>query len=142
MKTFLSPTVRRTAVFLLAGLTLLTIMLITSACGGSDVAAAVPTATLDPVVAAGKAVFVSDCGSCHSTAEDTVIVGPSLAGIADRAGARVDGLDDRAYLYTSILRPGDYIVDGFENVMPENFGKKLTGEEIDGVVAYLLTMHN
>lgn len=110
------------------------------ACSGAEAAAPPPTPTLDPVAQLGRTVFISDCGSCHSTAVDTVIVGPSLAGIADRAASRVDGWDARAYLYSSILQPGDYIVDGFEHTMPENFGKKLTGEEIDGLVAYLLTL--
>lgn len=122
-------------------LLLLAVILLAACDGGADVATPEPTPTLGPVLQVGKAVFVSDCGSCHSTAIDTVIVGPSLAGIADRADTRIDGLDARAYLYSSILQPGDYIVDGFEHVMPENFGKKLTGEEIDGVVAYLLTLH-
>ena len=120
------------AVFLVVGL---------ASCGGSQAAGPPPTPTLDPIAAVGKAVFTSDCGPCHSIADNTIIVGPSLAGIAERAAARVDGLDARAYLYTSILRPGDYIVDGYEHVMPENFGKKLTGEELDGVVAYLMTLH-
>jgi mono/diheme cytochrome c family protein len=112
-----------------------------AACGNAQAAAPPPTPTLEPTAQVGKAVFVSDCGSCHSTAVDTVIVGPSLAGIAERAATRVDGWDARTYLYSSILQPGDYIVEGFEHVMPENFGKKLTGEEIDGLVAYLLTLH-
>lgn len=112
-----------------------------AACGGKTNNEPPPTPTLDPVAAVGKAIFTTDCGPCHSAANGTVIVGPSLAGIADVAGTRVDGLDARTYLYTSILRPGDYIVEGFDKVMPENFGKKLTGEQIDGLVAYLLTLH-
>lgn len=121
---------------------LLACLLALAACGGAEPEAPPATPTLAPAEQAGKAVFVSDCGPCHSTSADTIIVGPSLAGVADRAGTRVDGLDARAYLYTSILQPGDYIVDGFEHTMPENFGKKLTGEEIDGLVAYLLTLHD
>ncbi len=126
---------------LAAATALLLLVAVLTSCGSGEPPPPLPTPTLDPQAVVGKAVFVSDCGSCHSTAVDTVIVGPSLAGIADHAANRVDGLDARAYLYTSILRPGDYIVEGFEHVMPENFGKKLTGEEIDGVVAYLLTLH-
>jgi mono/diheme cytochrome c family protein len=116
-------------------------MAVLAACGNAQAAAPPPTPTLDPTAQLGKSVFVSDCGSCHSTAVDTVIVGPSLAGIAEQAGTRVDGWDARTYLYSSILQPGDYLVEGFEHVMPENFGMKLTGEEIDGLVAYLLTLH-
>ncbi|MCP4424480.1 MAG: cytochrome c, partial [Chloroflexi bacterium] len=88
----------------------------------------------------GKSVFVQQCGACHSVGEDTVIVGPSLAGIAAEAGTRVPGQDARTYLYASIFDPGQFLVEGFDDLMPNNFGKELTGEELDAVVIYLLTL--
>lgn len=109
------------------------------ACGGGE-EAAVPTPTLSPELIAGKKVFVAHCGACHSTSPDTVIVGPSLAGIVQRGGNRVDGLDARSYVYTSIMRPGDYLVEGFADLMPADLAKKLTGEELDSVVAYVLSL--
>ncbi len=84
-------------------------------------------------------MFVRECGACHSLIEETVIVGPSLAGIATRAKAQDSDQDPRIYLMTSILRPCESLVEGFDCLMPENFGKKLTGEEVDAVIAYLLT---
>lgn len=108
------------------------------ACGGE--AASAPSATLAPEVAAGKKVFVAHCGACHSPNPETVIVGPSLAGVADRAATRVDGLDARGYIYTSIMRPSDYIVAGFDDLMPKDLAKKLTGEELDNVVAYVMSL--
>ncbi|HUM69631.1 MAG TPA: cytochrome c [Chloroflexota bacterium] len=112
------------------------------ACSGNTSAApaAPPTATLSPEAARGKTVFSQNCGSCHSTIPDTVIVGPSLAGIASRAETRKPGQDGRTYLYTSILQPGDFLVDGYTDLMPATFGKQLTGEDLDAVVAYLLTL--
>lgn len=107
-------------------------------CGGGETA--VPTPTLSPQVIQGQKVFVQECGACHSFSEDAVIVGPSLAGIGNRAATRVSGQDAQAYLLTSILRPNAYLVEGFEDKMPANFGKKLTGEDIDAIVAYLLTV--
>ncbi len=83
---------------------------------------------------------MAHCGACHSTAADTVIVGPSLAGIAARGGERIDGLDARTYVYSSILRPGDFLVPGFTDLMPHDLAKKLTGEELDHVVAYVLAL--
>lgn len=118
---------------------LLTILLITgllAACGGA--AEPTPAPTLDPELARGKRVFEVHCGACHSVSPDTVLVGPSLAGIGRRAASRVDGLDARAYLYTSIMRPGDYLVDGFQDLMPSTLAKSLSGEDIDAVVAYLM----
>lgn len=106
-------------------------------CGGEETAV-VATPTFTPQALQGQKVFTRDCGACHSFSPDTVIVGPSLAGIADRAGNRVAGQDAQAYLLTAILRPGDYLVEGFDNLMPATFGKQLTGEEMDALVAYLL----
>lgn len=113
-----------------------------TACGGNADAAPAPppTATLSPEAARGKTVFSQNCGSCHSTIPDTVIVGPSLAGIATTAETRKTGQDGRTYLYTAILQPGDFLVDGYANLMPTTFGKQLTGEDLDAVVAYLMTL--
>ena len=69
-----------------------------------------------------------------------MIVGPSLAGIAERAPTRVDGLTAQEYVEISIVRPDAYLVEGFDDVMPANLGKKLTGDELDALVAYLLTL--
>lgn len=117
---------------------LLALLTALAGCGGA--AAPTPTATPDPQLAAGQRVFVAHCGACHSTAAGTVIVGPSLAGIAGRGASRVDGLDSRAYVYSSVLQPGDYVVAGFDDLMPKDLGKKLTGEELDAVVSYVLSL--
>ncbi len=99
-----------------------------------------PTPSPDPVIALGRRVFQQHCAACHALTPDTVIVGPSLAGIATRAGTRVPGLDARRYIELSILRPGDYVVEGFPNAMPSDLGKKMTGEEFDALVAFLMTL--
>ena len=101
---------------------------------------AAPTPTLDAVQQTGQAVYNLRCAQCHALAPDTVVIGPSMAGIATRAETRVDGYDAEAYIERSILVPGDYIVDGFTNTMPTNFGKELTSAELTGVVAYLMTL--
>lgn len=116
---------------------LMALLLLLVACGREP---AEPTPTLDPVAAAGEIVFQKNCGSCHATSPDTVIVGPSLAGIATRAETRIPGQDARSYILSSIMRPDEFLSEGFENLMPNNFGRKLTGEEIDAVIAYLLTL--
>jgi mono/diheme cytochrome c family protein len=123
-----------------AGLTALLLCLwwALAACGGST--EPLPTPTLAPQLALGQRVFVAHCGACHSSSADAVIVGPSLAGIAARGATRVDGLDARTYVYSSILQPSDYLVEGFADLMPQDLAKKLTGEELDGVVAYVLSL--
>jgi mono/diheme cytochrome c family protein len=112
---------------------------LTAACG--SVAEPLPPPTLTAVELQGKQVFSVECARCHSAADETVIVGPSLVGIADRASERVQNLSAKDYLLKSILAPDSFMVEGYESLMPADLGKKLTGEEVDAVVAYLLTLH-
>ena len=111
--------------------------IVLAACSTTSAAS---TPTLDAVQQTGQAVYNLRCAQCHALAPDTVVIGPSMAGIATRATTRVDGYDAETYIERSILVPGDYIVDGFTNTMPTNFGKELTSEELTGVVAYLMTL--
>ena len=120
----------KTLLFVLAAIVL-------AACSTTSTA---PTPTLDAVQQTGQAVFNLRCAQCHALTPETVVIGPSLAGIATRAAARMDGYDAEAYIEHSILVPKDYIVDGFTDTMPTNFGKELTSAELDGVVAYLMTL--
>ena len=121
-------------------LTLLAWAVLLVACGGAVEPTAVSTPTLTAQETVGKTVFQQHCASCHSNVADQIVVGPSLSGIAQRAASRVSGQDAQTYLLTSIMRPNDYVVEGFDNLMPESFAKSLTGEEIDAVVVYLLTL--
>jgi len=98
-----------------------------------------PEPTLTPQQLQGQSVFNLRCAQCHATVPETVVIGPSLFGIATRAATRVEGYDAEAYIERSILVPTDYIVDGFPNTMPTNFGKELTSEELIAVVSYLMT---
>ncbi len=116
---------------------LIGLLLLLVACGGEPVE---PTATLEPAAAAGQIVFQKHCAACHNTTSDTIVVGPSLLGVATRAQTRIPDQTAQSYLLSSIMRPDEYLVEGFENAMPSNFGRTLTGEEIDSLVAYLLTL--
>ena len=100
----------------------------------------VPTPTLDPIAQKGQAVFNARCATCHALVPDTIIIGPSLYGIATRAETRVEGQTAEEYITMSILRPGDYVVEGFNNVMITNLAKELTSEEFNALVAFLMTM--
>lgn len=106
----------------------------------SAASAVQPMPTLNALEIQGKQVYVSNCAGCHALEPDTIVIGPSLAGVGTRAETRVDGYDARAYIETSILNPGAYIVEGFNDVMPKNFGKDLTSADFDAVVAYLLSL--
>lgn len=99
------------------------------------------TPTLTPLEYQGQIVFKSYCSRCHGTSGETVIVGPSLAGIATRGGQRIDGMDATAYIRNSIEDPTAYTVPGFpEGVMPGDLKDQLSSDDLDAVIAYLLTL--
>lgn len=81
------------------------------------------------------------CRICHSLEEGVTLVGPSFAGVASRAVARVPGMTAEEYLRQSILDPNAYIVPGFPaNQMVNNLDEVLTEQQIEDLVAFLLTL--
>jgi hypothetical protein len=43
-----------------------------------------------------------------------------------------------AYIYESIVFPGAFVVQGYNDVMPHDFGARMTEQELADVLAYLL----
>ena len=65
---------------------------------------------------------------------------PTWQGISGRAGDRVPGLSAEEYLRESILDPAAYIVEGYlADSMAKGYRFLLSEEDIDGLVAFLLT---
>lgn len=114
--------------------------MILAGCAGEAGQAAADQSTLTPVEKEGARLFSQYCSSCHATKPDTIVVGPSLAGVVERAEARVEGQDARTYLEASIRSPDAYVVEDFANLMPPTLGETLTDEEIDALIAYLFTL--
>ena len=83
------------------------------------------------------------CLACHSV-DGNVIVGPSWLGIAGTQEQLADGSSisiTADYLIESIKSPNAKIVEGFpEGVMPQNYAEILTPEQIDQIVAYILSL--
>lgn len=119
-------------------LTFVTAIFVLAGCGGGPAAA--PTPTLNAQAQRGKQLYQRECAQCHALAPDTVVVGPSFAGVATRADTRMDGVSARQYIELSILNPEAYVVEGFPDSMPKTFGKDLTSDELDALVTYLLTL--
>ncbi len=82
------------------------------------------------------------CIGCHTHASvpnARMQVGPDLTTLADRAAARVPGLDAGSYVRQSLREPGAYRVAGYTAVMPD---LHLSDIEIDSLTAFLLaSMH-
>lgn len=109
-------------------------------CSGGPAAEAGPKPTLTSSEREGKRLFDQYCASCHATSGETVIVGPSMDGIARRAGDRAAGMGAQDYLKASVTDPGGYLVEGFNDLMPKTLADALSKEELDAIVAYLLTL--
>jgi cytochrome c oxidase subunit 2 len=77
----------------------------------------------DPVER-GRAILAAGaypCAGCH-TLDDlgwVGLTGPSLNGVGDRAARRVPGQSAEEYLDRSLYHPGEYLVPGFGNLMPQ-----------------------
>jgi len=81
------------------------------------------------------------CVTCHSIEPGKVLVGPSHAGLATRAGTAVQGQSAEDYLKESITNPNAHVTEGFASgVMYQNYAKDLTEQEIKDLVAYLMTL--
>ena len=99
-----------------------------------------PTPTLEPLAAQGKQLVSQYCATCHALEPNKTIVGPSFAGVATRAETRMPDTSAREYIELSILDPSAFIVPGYPNGMPNDFGKKLSGDDFNAIVAFLLTL--
>lgn len=122
---------------------LFTITILVSACSSTDEN---PLDSLpDGDVTRGKSVFnesisgAPTCSSCH-TVDGNVLLAPSLLGYAAVAATRVEDQSAEQYTYTSITRPPAYTVSGFGNTMYNQYGQRLTPQQIADLIAYLLTL--
>jgi cytochrome c oxidase subunit 2 len=81
----------------------------------------------------GEDLFTSNgCSGCHTLAAAgaTAKVGPDLGKL---------GQVDAAFIRQSIADPNAEITKGYQaNIMPQDFGTKLSKEELDALVKYLL----
>jgi mono/diheme cytochrome c family protein len=89
----------------------------------------------------GGGVISAYCVKCHSLdgSVGTGAAGPSIQGISGLAGERMPELSAEDYLRQSITEPGSYVVEGFDNRMPRIFRFILSEEDLDDLVAFMLT---
>lgn len=88
------------------------------------------------------------CINCHSLTPGAVLVGPALAGVGTRAATVIKraGYTGQAknapdYLRESIVNPKAYVEEGFQpDAMRATYGQDLSAQEVEDLVAYLLTL--
>jgi hypothetical protein len=108
----------------------------------------VPTPTPRPIEGSTPEEIIQNagCASCHQVGElgEGHKVGPDLSNIGALAAHRVPGLPPAAYIRQSIMEPNALISpvcpNGpcMGNIMPGNYSERLTGEQVEGLVAFLL----
>lgn len=123
---------------------------------GSATGSEPSVAASDDPVAIGQLIYSQSppgCQACHSTAPGVNLAGPSLAGIVRRADQIIadpsyhgSATDAESYIRESIVDPSVYIVPGAiygadgRSFMPDNYEETLTTQQLDGIVAYLMTL--
>lgn len=114
---------------------------------GTDLVQALPDGDAEDGKVLSEGPF--GCSACHilSPVGPAWAAGDGAAGIGARAGERIGeagyagGAETgEQYLLESIVAPNSYLVAGFEaNLMPGNFGGRLTPQDAADLIAYMLT---
>jgi cytochrome c2 len=130
------------------------LFLVLGACGGT---AAVPEGETGPIgetepgdPVRGEALYKQNpvgaasspgCMTCHSLEEGQDLVGPSHFAVGAAAASRVSGQSAEAYLREAIVDPDVYVVEGYsKSGMIRSYGNELTDQEIEDMVAFLLSL--
>lgn len=92
------------------------------------------------------------CATCHRVDSEERLVGPGLLNAGKRADWNQDGrlthrgIDPNSpkrvvtYLRAAIINPSGYTIPGYADLMPKNWGKVFSDQQIDDLIAYLLTL--
>lgn len=81
-----------------------------------------------------------DCLTCHSLEPGEVLVGPAFDTAALRQAATGRGMSAEAYVMEAIVSPRVFEREEFPSeVMPQDYGERLTAGQLQAMVSYLLT---
>lgn len=102
----------------------------------------------------GKALFnapvqtdrgeLQPCSACHAIVEgqkSRTGLGTNFFDLGARAGNMVQGQSAEQYLRTAIVDPDAHLAGNFQDgLMSREYGKLLTAQQIEDMVAYMLTL--
>lgn len=93
------------------------------------------------LIEAGQELYegAGGCTACHglgTRAPNLLEAEPGLGEIGTRCGERVEGQDCKTYLYTSMVDPGAYVVEGYQPIMPD-VRRTLSEIQIWALVAFM-----
>lgn len=97
--------------------------------------------TPERLVAAGERIFTGagGCTACHGLGTRAPNLRRSegdLGPIGARCDGRVEGMGCKDYLYRSLTEPSEYVVAGYDPIMPD-VRRVLSSDQIWALVAYL-----
>jgi mono/diheme cytochrome c family protein len=84
------------------------------------------------------------CVACHKldqpqTDANIGAPGPNMGNLYETAGSRVPGQDAAAYVHTSIVDPNAHVVESYmTGLMPQDFSQRMSEEEINSLVQWIL----
>lgn len=95
-------------------------------------------------------INAAGCGACHQIGDlgEPGKVGPDLTLIGLTASSRVPGMSSKEYIRQSILEPNLYLApfcpngDCLANVMPQDYALRMSEEQVEKVVDYLIDLGN
>ena len=102
-----------------------------------------PVAIDEAAAARGQLLAESTgCLACHSV-DGTPGSGPTWRGVAGSSRPLTTGesvVADDAYLFSSIVDPANQLVEGYEAIMPPDYGETLTEAEVEDLVEYIKSL--
>lgn len=98
-------------------------------------------ASVEELVAAGEEIYTGSggCTACHGlgTRAPNLLSDEGGTGlIGERCNQRQPAMTCKEYLHTSLVSPGDYVVQGYEPIMPD-VSRTLSPAQVWALVAYL-----
>lgn len=105
--------------------------------------AATPTEIADPVLRGESLAARYGCAVCHSP-DGSPKAGPTWLGLFGSEESLADGstvIVDEPYVIESIFDPNAKITRGFTaDIMPKDFGEKLSDSDIEAIIAYMQSL--